>query len=89
MIFGAWWGREDVWTLARYDIASKLLTVDQGPMVYNLDQVLVTRDHGSVHVPLGDHGSGRGAAGECQLGVNGQFLGQTGPFSVHICLKSA
>ena len=62
----------------RHDIAFKLLTVDQGPWVYNLAQVLVTRDHNSVYVPLGDHGSGRGAAVECQLGVNGQFLGQTG-----------
>ena len=46
--------------MTRHDIAFKLLAVDQGPMVYNLDQVLVTRDHGSVHVPLGDQGSGRG-----------------------------
>ena len=74
---------------SRHDTAFILLTVDQGPMVYNLDQGLVTRDHDSVHVPLSDHGSGRGAAVECQLGINGQFLGQTGPFSVNICLKSA
>ena len=75
--------------IPRHDIAIKLLTVDQGPMVYNLDQVLVTRDHDSVHVPLGDHGSGHGDSVECQLGVNCQFLGQTGPFSVNICLKAA
>ena len=34
----------------------------------------MTRGRDSVHVPLGDHGSGCGAAGECQLGVNGKFL---------------
>ena len=50
----------------------------QGQRVCNLPQILVTRGCGPVHVPLDDHGSGHGAAGECQLGVIGQFLHQTG-----------
>ena len=53
---------------ARHDIAFKLLTVDQ---------VLVTKDHDSVHVPLGVHGSDPGASVEYQQGIYGQLFGQT------------
>ena len=55
----------------------------------NYDKIFVTIDQGPGQVPLGDQGSGRGAAGECQPGVNGQFLSKTGTKSLNFCLKSA
>ena len=55
----------------------------------NSDKIFVTNVQGPGQVPLGDQGSGRGAAGECQLGVNGQFLSKTGTKSLNFCLKSA
>ena len=48
----------------------------------NYDKIFVTIDQGPGQVPLGDQGSGRGAAGECLLGVKGQFLCETGTKSV-------
>ena len=64
---------------------------DQWSMGRNSDKIFVTNDQGPSQVPLGDQGSGRGAAGECQLGVNvnGQFLSITGTKSLNFCLKSA
>ena len=55
----------------------------------NYDKIFVTIDQGPGQVPLGDQGSGRGSAGECQLGVNGQFLSKTVTKSVNFCLKYA
>ena len=51
----------------------------------NCDKIFVTIDQGPDQVPLGDQGS----AGECQLGVNGQFLSKTGTKYLNFCLKSA
>ena len=51
----------------------------------NCDIIFVTIDQGPDQVPLGDQGS----AGECQLGVNGQFLSKTGTKYLNFCLKSA
>ena len=62
---------------------------DQWPMGRNYDKIFVTIDQGPGQVPLGDQGSGRGSAGECQLGVNGQFLSKTVTKSVNFCLKYA
>ena len=55
----------------------------------NFDKIFVTIDQGPGQVPLGDQGSGRGSAGECQLCVNGQFLSKTGTKYLNFCLKSA
>ena len=60
-----------------------------GQWAETYDKIFVTNDQGPGQVPLGDQGSGRGAAGECQLGVNGQFLSKTGTKSLNFCLKSA
>ena len=51
----------------------------------NYDKIFVTNDQGPDQVPLGNQGS----AGECQLGVNGQFLSKTGTKYLNFCLKSA
>ena len=61
----------------------------QGQRVCNLAQILVTRGRGPVQVPHDEQGSGHGAAGECQLGVIGQFLHQTGTKYVNFYQESA
>ena len=58
-------------TISSYNIAFNCLVNGQWSMGRNYDKIFVTNDQGSGQVPLGDQGSGRGAAGECQLGVNG------------------
>ena len=74
---------------ASYNIAFNCLIVDQWSKGRNSDKIFVTIDQGPGQVPLGDQGSGRGSAGECQLGVNGQFLSKTVTKSVNLCLKYA
>ena len=70
-------------TIDQWAIGSDLIlvTIDQWAM--GNDLILVTIDQGPGQVPHGDHGS----AGECQLGVNGQFLSKTVTKSVNSCLK--
>ena len=72
-----------------HNISFNCLVVDQWSMGRNYDKIFVTIDQGPDQVPLGDQGSGRGSAGECQLCVNGQFLSKTGTKYLNFCLKSA
>ena len=75
--------------LSSYNIAFNCLVVTNGQWAETYDKIFVTNDQGPGQVPLGDQGSGRGASGECQLGVNSQFLSKIGNKSVNFCLKSA
>ena len=72
-----------------YNIAFNCLVVTNGQWAETYDKIFMTNDQGPGQVPLGDQGSGRGASGECQLGVNSQFLSKIGNKSVKFCLKSA
>ena len=75
--------------ITSYNIAFNCLVVTNGQWAETYDKIFVTNDQGPGQVPLGDQGSGRGASGECQLGVNSQFLSKIGNKSVKYCLKSA
>ena len=79
----------EVMSLPSHNISFNCLVVDQWSMGRNYDKIFLTIDQGPGQVPLGDQGSGRGSAGECQLCVNGQFLSKTGTKSLNFCLKSA